>query len=76
MSGMSALGQKQTFAAQTGMSALLPIAIAKADTEAGAPLGKTRAGTVPVREEVDWTANRTPKYAGLLWTTSREFCLQ
>jgi hypothetical protein len=29
---MSALGQKQTYAAQNGMSALPPIATAKADT--------------------------------------------
>lgn len=60
---MSALGQKRTFAAYAPLS----IATAKADTEADAP---------PEQGEVVWTADRTPKYAGLLCTTCREFCLQ
>src|SRR5262245_31904429 len=37
---MSALGQKQTYAPQQAMSALPPIATAKADMKAGAPPGK------------------------------------
>jgi hypothetical protein len=73
---MSAMGHKRTYAVQKGMSALPLIATVKADTEADA-VPKTRAPGAPVgREEVVWTANPTPKYAGLLWPTSREFCLQ
>jgi len=72
---MSALGQKQTFAVRKGTSALLPIATAKADMGGGRAVRTKHAPVVPWGEVV-WTANCTPKYAGLPCTTSREFCLQ
>ena len=49
---MSALGQKPTFAVQIGMSALHANATEKADIEADASPGTTRAPAVPVGEVV------------------------
>jgi hypothetical protein len=55
------------------MSALPPIATAKADMGGGRAVRTKHAPAVPWGEVV-WTANCTPKYAGLPCTTSREFC--
>src|SRR5215475_5543134 len=46
---MSALGQKQTYAVQHGMSALLPIATAKADSRKRSCLLYPRKQTLAVR---------------------------
>jgi hypothetical protein len=62
---MSALGQKQTYAVQKVMSALPPIATAKADTGGERAVRTKHAPAVPWWEVV-WLRNRTPEYAGLL----------
>jgi hypothetical protein len=45
------------------------------DRESGFPQ-KVTSALHPKADACSANVNPTPKYAGLLWTTSREFCLQ